>query len=786
MTPEIALVLIILAAALILFVSERLRVDLVAILVLVALAIAGLVSPAEALSGFSNAAVVTVWAIFVLSGGLTRTGVASLAGRYMSRMGGGMGLRLLVVIMVVAGLLSAFMNNVGVAALMLPVVMDLARRAGRSPSRLLLPLAYATLLGGLITLIGTPSNILVSDALRQAGLTPFGMFDFALMGLPILFVGVVYMALVGRRLLPETDLAQAAAGSMPSDPGAMYRLEERLFVIRLPADSPLTGRTLAEVRLGAALGLNVVGITRGTAMLLAPEREMVLQGGDRLLVSGLPDWFEALQSWHRLDPVGEQPALDALTGTDHALAEVRLAAGSRLIGQSLRQAGFRSRFGVNVLALATDGIVRRAELRDLVLAADTTLLVLGTREHIDRVAADPEFAHCQTLTSEEVAERYRLSERLVVLNVPAGSALDGTSLGQSRLGEAFGLLVLGIRRGGVLQVMPSQEAVMEAGDLLVVQGRGETVSLIAALQALEVDSTIVPDLAALESEQVGLAEVILSPYGRLAGATLRELRFREKYDLSVLAIWREGRAFRSRLSDMPLKLGDALLVYGRRERLAVLGPEPDFIVLTESVQEAPRSERAPVAALIMVAVLLPVILGWLPIAIAAVAGAALMVLTGCLTMDEAYRFIDWRAVFLIAGMLPLGIAMEQTGAAQLLADGVVAVLQPLGWVALVVGLFLLSNLATQVMPNPAVAVLMAPIALGVAAELGMSPYALMMVVAVGASASVMSPVAHPANVMVMGPGGYRFMDYIRVGLPLTAAILVVLLLLLPLVWPLYP
>lgn len=215
----------------------------------------------------------------------------------------------------------------------------------------------------------------------------------------------------------------------------------------------------------------------------------------------------------------------------------------------------------------------------------------------------------------------------------------------------------------------------------------------------------------------------------------------------------------------------------------MLGDEPDFIVLTEEAQEVPRLKKAPIAVGIMAAVLVPVILGYIPIAIAAVAGVTLMVLTGCLTMDEAYRAIEWKAVFLIAAMLPLGVAMEQTGAASMLADGMVAIMGPLGNLAVVGGIFLLAALASQVMPNPAVAVLLAPIALNTAAELGISPYPLMMVVAISASASFLSPVGHPSNILVMGPGGYKFSDYTKVGIPLTLVVLGVVLLTLPFFWP---
>ena len=298
------------------------------------------------------------------------------------------------------------------------------------------------------------------------------------------------------------------------------------------------------------------------------------------------------------------------------------------------------------------------------------------------------------------------------------------------------------------------------------------------MQSLEVDPEAQVALPDLESDEIGMIEAVLSPYTTLAGKSLRQLHFREKYGLNVLAILREGQAYHSDLRDMALRFGDALLLYGRRERMEVLAGEPDFLLLSEAVQETPRLNKAPMALLIMGGVLLSVIVGWLPIYIAAVIGAAITVLFGCLTMDEAYRFIEWKAVFLIAGMLPLGIAMQQTGAAEFLAEGVVSLVGGFGPRAVVAALFVMAALSAQVMPTAAVAVLLAPIAMNTAADLGISPYALMMTVAMSASASFLSPVAHPANVLTMSPGGYRFTDYIKVGLPLTLVVLVVVLLVL--------
>jgi di/tricarboxylate transporter len=778
MTAEIGFVLAILVAAIVLFVTERIRVDVVALMVLVGLALSGLVTPAEALSGFANLAVVTVWAVLILSAGLARTGVAGLIGRPVLRLAGDSEARLIATIMLLVGVLSGFMNDIGVAALMLPVVVDIARRTGRPPSRLLMPLAFAALLGGLNTLIGTPPNILVSEALRQHGLEPFHMFDYTPTGVVVMLAGIAFMVLVGRHLLPSRDIKDLP-GSDQSAPGEFFGLQERLFVIRLPTDSTLANKTLAQSRLGAALGLNVLAILRPDQNQLAPGPAAILRPGDRLLVQGRPDRLAELRGRRTLVVVEDHLAVEQLLSAELVLAELALARHSSLPGQTLEQIDFRHRFGPIVLAIRRGGGVVRTNLEKLPLQRDDVLLVQGTRAQLDALRAESEFLPAR----RGVVQEYHLEERLVTMRLPEDSTLAGKTLVESRLGDAFGLGVMGIIREGEPRLMPDPEEQLAADDLLLIKGRPEDLATLEGLQGLELDPSPPPSLAELESEHVGLVEVVLSPRTTLAGKSLRQIFFRDKYSLSVLAIWRQGRAFRSDLRDMTLHFGDALLLYGPRERLRVLGQEPDFLVLTEAAQELPRLNKAPVALLIMAAVLVPVILDLLPIAIAAVAGVVLMILTRCLTMDEAYRAIEWKAVFLIAGMLPLGIAMEQTGTARFLAEGMVDLVGGLGPLAVMAGLFLLAALASQVMPNPAVAVLLAPIALNTASDLGISPYPLMMAVAVSASAAFLSPVGHSANILVMGPGGYRFADYTRVGIPLTLVVLLVVLLVLPIFWP---
>jgi di/tricarboxylate transporter len=779
MTSQIALVLSILLAAIVMFITERVRMDVVALMVLVSLALTGLVTPEEALSGFASLAVVTVWAVLILSAGLARTGVAGLLSRPLLRLAGESEARLIALIMLLVGVLSGFMNNIGVAALMLPVVVDVARRTGRPPSRLLMPLAFASLLGGLNTLIGTPPNILVSEAMRHSGLQPFGMFDYTPTGIVIMLVGIGFMVLVGRHLLPSRDIKDLPENNQ-SVPGELFDLIERMFIVRLPDDSPLAGKTLAQSRLSPVLGLNVLAILRADQNRLAPDPAVLLRPGDRLLVEGQPDILAEMRVRRVLELEDEHLDVGRLLSDKLGMAELALAPQSSLLGQTLEQIDFRHRFhGVVVLAIRRGGGALRTNLEKIPLQRDDVLLVQGTHQQFDALQGESEFLP----PSAGAVTEYHLDERLVAMRVPQDSILVNKSLVESRLGDAFGLGVMGIVREGATHLVPGPEERLAANDLLLVKGRPDDLRTLEGLQSLEIESQAPPDLAELESEHVGLVEVALSPHTTLAGKTLRQIDFRDKYGLSVLAVWRQSRAYRSNLRDLSLRFGDALLLYGPRERLRVLGKAPDFLVLTEAAQQAPRRDKMPVALLIMAAVLTPVILELLPIAIAALAGVVLMILTSCLTMEEAYQAIEWKAVFLIAGMLPLGIAMEQTGATRYLAENMVDLVGGLGPLAVMAGLFVLAALASQVMPGPAVAILLAPVALGTANDLGISPYPLMMSVAVSASAAFLSPVGHPANILVMGPGGYRFADYTRVGMPLTLVVLVVVLLVLPIFWP---
>ncbi len=594
MTPDIALTLLIIVAALVLFATEKLRVDVVAMLVLISIGILGLIPEEELFSGFSNSAVITVWAVYMVSGGLFKTGVADMMGKAILRVAGTQEPRLIAIIMLTVGVISAFMNNVGAVAMMLPAVIGISRQTKVPVSKMLIPLAFASLLGGKMTLIGTPANILAAGILAERGLPTFGFFEFTPMGIVVLATGIVYMVLIGRRFLPVREVDQGKE--------EIYQLRDYVTEVRISPDSPLIGKTLIESQLGHDYDLTVLAIQRED---------------------------------------GEQPALHR----------------------------------------------------------DTQIF----------------------------------SEDLLVVESSASDLIDASQ-------------ALGLR--------------MEVG------------------YELEID--------ALEPGDIQVIEVTLAPNSHIVGLSLEEAHFRDRYGFTTLAISRAGEVITERLRKVPLQFGDALLLQGPQHRVAALQEGGDFVVLEPDEPEQYRSRKAPIAIGALLLAIGLVVFGVAEIALAMVIAAMIMILFGVLTIEEAYESVDWRTVFLVAGMLPLGLAMEQTGTARYLADLILGVFGPYGPVATLAGIYLLAALITQPMSNAAAIVLVVPIALDTAAGLDANYKTFTMAVVIGAATSFLSPVGHKANVLVFGPGGYKFTDYARVGALLTLILLIVSMIFLPIFWPLFP
>ena len=785
MTFEIALVLGILAISLVLFISEVIRMDLVALLVLGALAVTGLVDSTQAFAGFSNSAVITVWAMFSLSEGLTRTGIADIIGRQVMRLGGKREVPMILVIMITGAVLSAFMNNIGVAALMLPVVVGVARRTRIPASRLLMPLAYSTLLGGLMTLIGTPPNLLISESMVLNGYAPFELFDFTPLGGAVMLIGVVFVALAGRFLLPKTRGERGKHVSQRSL-RSRYKLQERTFMLRVPNDSILVGKSLAESRIGASTGLIILSLLRGGRSETLPGRQTIIQGGDGILVQGRLDQFRELQRWSDLVIEREAPVLKSMVASKVVYASVTIAEGSPVVSELVRHAGFRKRFDVAVVGLLRRDGYRLTNLAYVPLKANDKVLVQGEVEAIEQLEKFPDFSAVEVFTPEQLAETYHADERMFVVRLPKHSGLVDETLGKSRLADVFDFRVIAVFRDGELKVMPRGDEVLLGGDLLLIEGQHNDLDVLRGLQELEIDTKVPANVSAFESERLTLMDATLDPRSTLAGRSVGELNFRERYGIELAGIEREGMTVGTELADERLQVGDALLLLGPRDRLQLLSSDSDFLILTPLGQEPPDTRRAPLAAFIMLAVVVTVMLGYAPISISAVIGGSIMVLTGCLNMEQAYRAIDWRAIFLIAGMLPLGTAMQDTGAATYLADQVMELLGDAGPWPVIMGLYILTAMATMIIPTAALVVLMSPIVLSAMSDMGLAPETAMMAVAMAASASFTSPISHPANILVMGPGGYRFVDYLKVGVPLTIVVFITVMVLLPILWPLAP
>jgi di/tricarboxylate transporter len=593
--PAIFTLILTLVAA-VLLISELLRPDLIALIVMVILGLAGIVSPQDTFSGFSGSAVMTLLGISIISEGLHQTGVTHWLGNLMFKLGGRSEATLVLTTMLVSAGLSLFMNNIAAVGVLLPAVMTLSRQTRVPPSRLMMPLAYGTVLGGMATLL-TTSNIIVSGTLRDAGIKPFGLLDFFSIGAPLVLIGVIYMLSLGRRLLPKEN------PTSPTEPSQLlrmklanlYQIQKSLFEIEVLPESPMVDLSILNGRWSNQLGANVIGITHNSHTYLAPSNDRIIYARDRLLVQG-----------------------------------------------------------------------------------DVDL------------------------------------ERLPRLGLRLAMHSEGT-----------------------------------------------------------------PDIA---SAATVLAEVVVSPHAGIIGSTLRQLGFRDRYNLNVLGIWRGNKPILTRLADLPLRFGDALLVQGPVERIHVLEQESDLVVLQEDPDAVLKPGKHRRALLITLLTLGVAATGFLPVAIVVMVGAVLMVLSNCISMNDAYHGIEWKAIFLIAGMWPLSIAIRATGLADLTVHSLINLVGQVPPLAIAALLLSLALVLTQLMSGQVACLVLAPLALAAASLVKVDPRGMAMAVALGCSLAFPTPFGHPVNIMVMSPGGYSFRDYLRVGLPLTVLVMAGILVGLKLFW----
>ncbi len=592
MTLEIALLLGILAFTLASFVREWLPLDATALVSLGLLLVFGLVTPEQAIAGFSNPAVVTVLMMFILSEGLVQSGLMRRIGYRIARWARRSSWRAAAILLSLGGFISAFINNTAAVSIFIPVGTNLAEHYRISPSKLLMPLSYAAIVGGTCTLIGTSTNLIVAALAVAHGEEPFSFFEFAWLGLVLFAVGLAYALLVAMRWLPDRRDAESLT--------RQYEMGPYLTEIKIPEGSNLVGRTALSEQISDRYRINVIEILRGKKKIATDIRNTPLEAGDTLIVRG---------------------------AVEDLLA-------------------FKEHWGLHLLS-------------------DTKL-----------------------------------------------------------------------------------------------------------------------DDADLSDENNILAELQLSPTSHLVGETLNRIGFRKRYGSFVLALNRTGEVLRDKIAWVPLKPWDTLLVFGPRQRVEGLQGLEDFIPLKELAMRLHLTKRWWVGAATVPTVVLLAATGVMSIVEAALLGVVFLIASRALRIQQAYAAVDWTVIFLLVAILPLGVAMEETGLAAILGEGLVSLGAPLGpWVVLSV-VILVTSLLTAFITNNSAAVLMVPIALSVAGELGVDAKPFLMGVAFAASLSFATPTGYQTNTMVLGPGGYRFMDYVKVGTPLTILLWILTSLLIPIIWPL--
>lgn len=602
------------------FISGKVRSDIVALCALVTLMVLGILTPEEALSGFSNNVIIMMIGLFVVGGAIFQTGLAKMISSKLMKLAGNSETRLFVLVMVVTSLMGAFVSNTGTVAIMIPIVVSMAMSVKMNPSRLLMPLAFASSMSGMMTLIGTPPNLVINEELIKGGFPGLGFFTFLPVGVICILVGTVLLLPLSKRFL--------------SKPGA------------LSGASASSGKSLKEL-------VKEYGIANNL---------------------------------HRL----------------------QINSGSLVVGKMIGELDIRKSFGLNII-----------EVR-----------------HVER------------------SQRNLLAKNVV-------------------------------------QEAADSDTILRADNVLYVSGTDERVNAFAKQYNVEV----VPDepdngKSALDFYDIGVAEIVVMSTSSVVNKSIREIEFRTKYNVSVLGICRKNKYILQGIADETINVGDVLLVQGAWDNIASLEKEStEWIVVGRPLEEAAKvtlDYKAPVAAIIMVAMVAVMVFDFIPIApvTAVMIAGLLMVLTGCFrNVEAAYKTINWESIVLIAAMMPMSVALQKTGVSDLISGSLVSFLGGYSPLLLLAGIYFTTSFMTMFISNTATAVLMAPIAMSSAAQVGVNPVPMLFAVTLGASLCFASPFSTPPNALVMPAGQYKFSDYVKVGLPLQIILGIVMILVLPLLFP---
>ena len=613
--------IIVLLVAAVFFAMGKVRSDLVALCALLALMMFGILSPAEALSGFSNPVVIMMVGLFVVGGAIFQTGLAKKISGKMMNLAGNSELRLFLLVMLVTAFIGAFVSNTGTVALMLPIVVSLAARARMNVSRLLIPLAFSSSLGGMLTLIGTPPNLVIQETLVEAGYEPLSFFSFAPVGVICIAVGMVVLLPLSQWFLGKKSSSDGHGRRKSKSLHELvreYHLTDNLVRVKVDADALACGKTVSELDIHNRYALTVYEV----------RREKTMQSGLLKTVN------------------------------------------QRLAGPQTE------------------------------LQSGDIIYIIGEKAQTSKFVSD-----------------YRLA------------------------------------------VVETQESEPEEGG------------------------------AQLDFYDIGIAEIVMMPTSRLVNRKLKESGFRSKYHINIVGVRRKGQYIMDNLAELRLHGGDVLLVQGTWENISRLNrDEEDWVVLGQPLEEAEKvtlDYKAPLAACIMLLMIALMVFDFIPVApvTAVMFAGVLMVLSGCFrNVEAAYKTINWESIVLIAAMLPMSVALEKTGASALVSRTLAESLGHYGPYALLAGIYFSTSLLTLFISNTATAVLMAPIALSSAAQMGLSPYPFLFAVTLGASMCFATPFSTPPNALVMQAGRYTFMDYVKVGLPLQVIVGIVMVFALPLLF----
>ncbi len=595
-TTEIIIVLVVLVLAVVMFATEKFSVDVVALIIMAVLIVTGIISPEQGVSGFSNSATVTVAAMFILSAALFKSGAVVGLGNKLASLFQYNFWIAIVATMVTVGVVSAFINNTPVVAIFIPILAGAAAKSGHSLGRMLMPLSYASMFGGVCTLIGTSTNILVSGIAADNGLEPFSMFEMSKLGLIFFIVGITYMLLIGIRLIPNRE-----------------------------------------------------------------------NGGDLVKKFGMGDY----------------------------LTEIILMENAPSVGKTIKESPLKKNLDIDILEVS---------------------------------------------------------------------------------------------RNKVKYFMPGEQMVLEKGDILKVRCDLQRVKELKEREGIMLKTDLKFDDKDIQNEEVILVEAVIATNSEFEGKTVKEISFRQKYGATVLAIRHRGEIMREKVANTVLRSGDTLLIEVRRDRLDFLRQlqlhgRNTFLIVSEVGFPEFKKDKIILVTVTIMGIIAVASMNLLPIMVAALVGCIILIVTNCISMEEAYKAIDWKVIFLLAGAMSLGVALDSSGAAKLISDFLINIVGSLGPVAIVAVLYLLTSMMTETMSNNASAVLLAPIAIAAAFTMEVDPRPFLMAITFAASSSFMTPIGYQTNTMIYGTGNYKFMDFVKVGGPLNIIFWIIATLMIPVFFP---